>query len=136
MTPDRPTLRYRHQSHRERRGYFLVAAAYSVLLLIVAVYQLSHGQPFGDVAPVLVLRVVVVGLILLLVVKYRDSAGVADAAGIRGFAQKDIAWSAVAAMAIRDEHVVAVLTDGTERRTRFPAAYAERLARMGGKPLR
>lgn len=134
---NRPTvLRYRSQSTRERRGYFLLAFLYCIAAVIRAAYELAHGGSPADVAPRLVVRLVLAALILLLVVKYRDSAGVADSAGVRGFAQKDVAWPEVAAVTTQDDEAVLVLTDGTRRRTRFPVSYAKRLAELGGKPLR
>lgn len=136
MTDDALELRYVQQSPRERRGYFVAAAAYCVLTLIVVAFQLGHGRLIWDVAPSAIVRLVLVALILLLVVKYRDSAGVADDKGIRGFAHKGIPWAEVVAITIREDVCVAVMTDGTERRTRFPASYAQQLADLGGKPLR
>lgn len=74
MTADARELRYVHQSPRERRGYFIVACAYALLVVGTVVYQLVRGRPFEDVAPRGIVRLVLVGLILLLVVKYRDAA--------------------------------------------------------------
>lgn len=113
-----------------------MAGAYALLVVGTAVYQLLHGRPFSDIAPGLIVRFAIVGLVLLLVVKYRDSAGAADATGIRGFAQKDVSWNEVEAIATEDDEAVLVLTDGTNRRTRFPASFAQQLADLGGKPLR
>ena len=136
MTDDARELRYIRQTRRERRGYFTVAGSYAVLVVGIVVYQLVRGRPFEDVAPESILWLILIGLFLLLVVKYRDSAGVADDNGIRGFAHKDIPWPEVAAITIREDACVAVLTDETERRTRFPASYAQQLADLGNKPLR
>lgn len=129
-------LRHRYQSRRERRTYFLLALFYCVAAAIRGVYELAHGNTLGDIAPGVLLRVVFVGLILLLVVKYRDSAGVADGSGVRGFAQKNVVWTEVEAVETHDDEAVLVLNDGTKRRTRFPATFAEQLAQLGGKPLR
>lgn len=129
-------LRYRSQSARERRGYFLLATLYCLFAIVLTGYRLSQGQQLADLAPGLVVRLVLVGLILLLVVKYRDSAGVADRTGVRGFAQRDVKWADVAAITTQDDESLLVLRDDTTRRTRFPASYAERLAELGGKPLR
>lgn len=65
---------------------------------------------------------------------------VADAEAIhQPWPLRDLPWSRidhVKTLGRWDDVVVVILTDGSERRTRFPSEYAERLAEVGGKPLR
>lgn len=71
--------------------------------------------------------------------RWAREGAIADRESVRGFASRDIPWrdvDHVRAVGRWNDVATLVLTDGTERRTRFPASYAQQLADLGGKPLR